>query len=87
VQSHKPRDVAIDLRRSDQVKFRSKPVNFSGIVTRGQLQADALGISEIKRQPASRFSRHEIVSKNLIIRLLYFLQAAKSENAHRDQGR
>jgi hypothetical protein len=87
MQPQKPRDVAIDLRHSDQVKFRSKPVNFSGIVTRSQLQTDALGISEIKRQPATRFSCQQIVSKNLIIRMLHIPQAAKPENTHRNQRR
>jgi hypothetical protein len=85
VQPLKPRDVAIDLRHGDQVKFRSKPVNFSGVITRSQLQADALGIREIKRQSATRFSGYEIVSKDLVVCMLHILQAAKPENTHRNQ--
>jgi hypothetical protein len=87
VQPQESRDVAIDLRHGDQVEFRSKLLDFSRIVTRGQLQTNALRISEIKRQPAGRFSGHEIVSKNLVIRVLHISQAAKPETAHRYQRR
>jgi hypothetical protein len=73
VQPQKPRDVTIDLGHGDQVEFRPELLDFSRIVTRGQLQANTLRIGEIQRQPAGRFSSHEIVSKNLIIRMLHIL--------------
>ena len=86
MQPQKFGDVAIDLRCGNQVEFRPKRIDFSGVAGRGELQADALGIGKIEGQMAARFGGHEIVSENLVIRMLHILQAAKSKSAHRHQG-